>query len=350
MESGTASLNDTYSVSSWITVPLQQNYSTPPLIFAMPTQVGGDPVTIRVRNITTSNFEMLQVEPNGSDGPHAAMNINYIAVDPGVHFLPDGTKLIAGKYGTQTEQGNIPGLTTGWDDISFANPFSSTPIVLGSIQTANNEIGNIATDPSEPFLAVTIQSVVSNGFQVALERAEVAPGGVYISETVAYLAIESAKQGTFKDVSNVEIQYETILTDKKIKGWSDGAYDVTYINTYVDPPNVVGAQQTRYGNNGGWLRERNAKTNTVVRLAIDEDQYNDSERYHIAEIGGLLIFEKNFAFDSSTYAPVAEYRMDECFWLGNPNKSVKDHGSNSLDGTPYNGVAIDMTESVIGFS
>ena len=87
MESGTVQLNNTYNDSNWVNVTLQQTYVTPPLIFSIPTEKGDDPLALRIKNVTTNSFEILQVEPSGEDGPHAAIEVNYIAIDPGEHYL-----------------------------------------------------------------------------------------------------------------------------------------------------------------------------------------------------------------------------------------------------------------------
>jgi len=322
MESGTVQLNNTSSNPNWVTVPLQQQYGTPPLVFALMPSSGSDPSALRIRNVTVNSFEILQLEPSGEDGPHMKLTIHYIAVDPGEHYLPDGTRLVAGKISTTTQQAysNV-NVATGWDDVPFATAFDSVPVVLGMIQTVNNETGNIPTDPSVPFLTTVLQDVDENGFQIALERSEVEPGDVNKSETIAYVAIDSNVSGVLPAV-NGEVLYETALQDG-VKGWDNGCYKYTFLNTYSSAPNVVATKQTRGGINGGWLRRCSLDENTSG-LTVDEDRYYDSERSHIAEIAGMIVFEKDFAFDSTLLEPEAEYRMDECYWLGSGTFDVAD--------------------------
>ena len=149
--------------------------------------------------------------------------------------------------------------------------------------------------------------MTTSGFKVALERSEVEPGDVNNSESVAYLAIESNKQGTFTDESNVTIKYETIRTSNVIKGWQGGCTTVDYNNTYSVAPNVIASKQTHNGGDGGWMRVCKSTTSTSVYLSVDEDRYRDAERAHIEEVGGVIVFEKDFTFDSSIYdAPVCQ--------------------------------------------
>jgi hypothetical protein len=49
-------------------------------------------------------------------------------------------------------------------------------------------------------------------------------------------------------------------------------------------------------------------------------------------------------------ALVAEYRLDECFWLGSAYSDVKDHTFNALNGSAYNNAAIDLTNAHINYS
>jgi len=348
MESGTVKLEDTYDDGNWVTVHLKQRYSTPPLIFTLPTTEGGQPSALRLKNITNDSFEVLQVEPSGNDGPHIPMTIHYIAIDSGEHYLPDGTKIVAGKISTIEQQASgSTGITpTGWESISFANSFDNPPIVLGMIQTLNNEVGNIPTEPSVPFLTTVIDHIDENGFDIALERSQVKEGNVTNNETIAYMAIDNNKQGIIKALQG-DILYETASKDE-VKGYNNGCYTYDYQNSYSDAPNVVSTKQTRRGSDGGWLR-RCSLDSTQVGITVDEDQYYDSERGHISELAGIVVFEKDFSFDSKLLAPIAEYRMDDCTWSGSGSFDVVDTvASNNAEA--YENAVTNHNDAIVNFS
>jgi len=64
----------------------------------------------------------------------------------------------------------------------------------------------------------------------------------------------------------------------------------------------------------------------------------------------LLLY---FAIAINTFAieaPIVEYRMDECQWLGGGVLDVKDSSKNSLNGEAMNGAFITRNDSSIGFS
>lgn len=355
MESGTIILNDTTVNPNWTTVTLKQTYDKTPLIFALPDEGSGysgdDPAALRIQNITTSGFEILQVEPNNQDGLHSDMNVSYIAIEPGEYTL-NGAKIIASTIPTQKVQANtnagyFPGLSTEWENISFPlSSFNSSPIVLGMIQGLANENNNIPNQPSSVWLTVAMDNVTAGGFDVALERAEVNDGALITNdETIAYLAIDGDIQGSLYDTQCNNIEYETIL-ETGVQGWGNGCYQKNFQNTYASFPNVIGKQTTRNGNNGGWLRRCDIDTD-FVGLTIDEDIFADTERNHIAENVALFVFANDFVYDSTKTLDcglVAEYRMDECYWLNNSATpgDVKDTSVNGYEATSSGSASIDQ--------
>ena len=90
MEMGAVTVADTSVIATWTSVTFQSGFDSTPLVFALPTTDGSDPATLRIRNVTTTGFELVQTEPSANDGPHAAMPTAYLAIEPGVHSLPGG--------------------------------------------------------------------------------------------------------------------------------------------------------------------------------------------------------------------------------------------------------------------
>ncbi|NOZ93823.1 MAG: hypothetical protein GXP47_03650, partial [Acidobacteria bacterium] len=75
MESGDVTLPATEAGSSFLAVPFRQAYTEAPLVFVLSSSVDGEPVAVRVRNVTASGFECVQVEPSG-DGPHGEVVVH----------------------------------------------------------------------------------------------------------------------------------------------------------------------------------------------------------------------------------------------------------------------------------
>ncbi|ADV46955.1 hypothetical protein Nitsa_1709 [Nitratifractor salsuginis DSM 16511] len=357
MESGTITLPETTTGSTtWQHVTFKQSYDAAPLVFAMPNEGSGydgdDPAALRIKNVTTTGFDIVQVEAEGQDGPHPEMMpIHYLAMDAGEHTLPDGTKIIAGTVDTTAHQGkNTSGRS--WETVTFSSSFASTPIVLGMIQTVNNEQNQIPGDVSVPWMVTAISNIDLDGFDTALDMVKTDEGTIKSNETIAYLAIPEGVSGVFYDSNGTcrKIAYETdLITD--VKGWDNGCYIQDFNQAYSSAPNVIGNMQTRNGGDGGWLR-RCSLSETQIGVTVDEDVYRN-RKHGKGENAGLLIFSEDFTYDSTvntTHCDLsAEYRLDECYWLGSGNFDVIDSvGGN--DAEAYNDAQPDRNDAIVNFS
>jgi len=283
-------------------IDFRQRYDTVPLVFTLPNNNGNAPASLRFKKITTTGFDIYSNEPQHENGPHKKMsNIPYIAIEPGEHIMPDGTKIVAKIIKSKKYQ--QAGIFNGssWEHINL-NGFSSAPTVLGQIQTRKNEINatEVPDRISKPWMNVVIDNINSNGFKLALERSETTKGSIDIEEDIAYLAIESninPNNHYFGDNKQNKIEYETKLTNNLIKGWDNGAVAINFAKSYPDPI-VVAHKESRNENDGGWFR-RTEITTSKISLVVDEDRAQDNERRHTAEKAGYLLFSK--PFDATFY-------------------------------------------------
>jgi hypothetical protein len=276
--------------ASFTAVSFSPSFAVTPLVFALPTNQGSAPAALRIRNITTSGFEIAALEPTAESGPHPSMTIDYIAATPGNHTLPDGTIIEAGAITTARYQAGTGG-STGWVTINFGAAFSTPPAVLLQIQSSNSELIDPSL-PSVPWLVVAARNISTTSMNVALERAE-AIAGTVIAETIGYLAMAGNVQSSFIDADGSGILCEAILTSSNVQGWDNGCFNNNFANTYAFAPLAVAHQATRNGGNGGWLRRCNL-TASRLGLTVDEDRASDSERSHITEQAGILAFSQPF--------------------------------------------------------
>ncbi len=298
-------------------IDFRQTYDSPPLVFTLTTDTGSDPATIRVANVTQTGFDVYTIEPDGEDGSHAEMSaVPYIAIEEGSHELPDGSKIVASKISTAKFQSRLLD-GSSWESISLSG-FSTTPIVLGEIQTRNSERTdeNVPDAVSQPWMTTVISSVSSSGFDIALERSETTTGTVQ-NEDIAYLVMESGLNGDnsyFASSTAKKIEYETIRSDDIIRGWDDSSdgYLINFSKTYDNDPIVVMTKNSRDGVDGGWLRRRDISEDSIA-LVVDEDQANDSDRSHTTEIGGLLLFSEPFDVEF-IYSGQAEMKINEIMY------------------------------------
>lgn len=219
MEAGAVTLPPTTGTSGFQTVTLKQSYPTPPVVFSLASNEGADPSSLRIRNVSGSSFQVVQIEPPGSDGPHAGMTIHYVAVEPGSHRLPDGTPWEAGLLSTASVQHGV-GVTgpTAWTNVGFAAAFGTAPTVLAEVQTMANETAAVPGVSSSPWLTAAVRNATATGAQLALERSEAGAGSVTSSESIGYLAVRRGFSGTFSDASGT-VSYETLESGAVVQGW-----------------------------------------------------------------------------------------------------------------------------------
>ncbi len=339
-EVDTFTLPTTNNSSPFQSVTFNQSYDQTPLVFLVATNEGGDPCAIRIRNVTKTGFEAVQAEPRDKDGTHGAMtDVAYFAIVPGRWEIQPGVHIEAGGVSTSQIQRKSGG---GWDPQSFLAAMPSTPVLQAFIQTMNSESNSLPSDPSVPWMTTAIRNVSTGGFDVALERAEAyGDGGTVVAEQVGYVALTAGpgtldgNGGGYTIDGSGSVLFDALQSAAVIDGWTDQDPDgdgvpISFIQTFASAPLVVASTASRNGDDGGWLR-RGAVTAADVKLTLDEDTFNDSERGHAsAEAAGIFAFERAFTAATPT-------SVDVCWDAGtedvvSPVRPTPDDGS-----TPYPG-------------
>lgn len=189
--------------------------------------------------------------------------------------------------------------------------FSATPVVLADIQSTANETANPPADNPTPWLTTAVRNVSDTGAEMALERAEVASGSISVAETIGFVAITGASSGSFS-ANGGSIDYEAQITNDKIKGWDNGCYSTSFLNSYSSNPLVVASMNRHDDGNGGWIRRCSLGT-TSVGFTVDEDTYRDNERRHNTEAAGLVAFSA--AFDAQFTDAVGTWGMESASFV-----------------------------------
>ena len=298
VEMGPVTVQDTFVSPTWTRVSFIRPFSTTPIVVGLPTTNGSDPMTLRVRNVTTTGFQVVQTEPSANDGLHLQNDTAYLAVEPGNHVLPDGSRIVALNHSTTSFANRL--LSTTWDTVSFPTVFPGTPAVVAQIQTMANESSNPPSTSSVPFMDVGIQNVGATNLQVTLERAESTNGTVSFAETIGIVAIENNTDLSFVDALGSNARLQGFLTPDNIRGFSNGCYTNGYPSAFSSTPLTVATTNRRDGNNGGWIR-RCSTSSSTIGLTVDEDADTDTERSHTTESAGVVAasvaFHANFDVD-----------------------------------------------------
>ena len=128
MDAGTVSIQDSNTVS----VSYNKNFDNTPIIFTqVQTKNGNDNSrTSRVGNRDTNGFDIRFCEQESKDGcdSHPSETISWWAIDPIVADKGD-----AFDWGTTTQE------DSNWNSISFSQSYSSTPVMIGTLQTLSGE-------------------------------------------------------------------------------------------------------------------------------------------------------------------------------------------------------------------
>jgi len=296
-EAASATVNSQNIGSSlnFTTVNFASAFQSTPLIFALPTTQGAPPASVRFKNITTTGFQIAQMEPQGESGFHALMTVDYLAITPGTHSFPNGTTMLeAGTINTSAYQGKNTG-GTSYTTLTFNNTFAANPAFLLSVQSINSEPGMDPNNISAPWLETTVQSgsITTNSAGIAMERAETSNGTVS-SETIAYLAADTNTSETIIANGGGSIVVKTMTTPDNIQGFDNGCFNNNYNGgAFSSTPFVIAQQLSRDGGDGGWLRRCNINS-SQIGLTVDEDRAADSERAHTTEMAAVFAFENAF--------------------------------------------------------
>ena len=285
---------NTNATPVFTSVTFLEPFDTVPIIVTTASNQGGDPADLRIRNVTTTGFEITAVESPGQDGPHVSMTVDYIAIEAGVTTLPNGTVIAAGFHDTTSTSigGADPDI---FDTVTFGTTLSTAPSVVANIQTVNNEDNTIPGTFSQPFLSIAVRNANTTSVQLSLERSETAAfGDVTTDETIGWIAFPNGSNGDLTDTSGDTVGWDARITPDNITGFDNGA---CVTNTFSATPwpnaRVVGTREGRDGADGGWLR-RCSISNTAIGFVIDEDRSTDIERSHTTENASLLSFEDSF--------------------------------------------------------
>ncbi len=122
MEMAKVTLPSTATTPEFTSVSFRQSFATKPVVIVLPNKSGSNPASVRIRKVTKNGFEVVQVEPAPQNGTHNAMPIHYLAIETGMHTLPDGTKLDVGRKATKKQQ-HGSGLTDNeaWATVTFGD-------------------------------------------------------------------------------------------------------------------------------------------------------------------------------------------------------------------------------------
>ncbi|MEM7145261.1 MAG: DUF1800 family protein [Verrucomicrobiota bacterium] len=222
-----------------------------------------EPAVVRVRNITTTGFEIQIDEWDYLDGVHSAEDIGWLAMEPGLHSLA----------GLTWEVGRATGIGTGFTTVNLTAGFSSAPVVISQIETINSLVA--ADNPVA--LAGRQENVGAASFQVKVQREEGSSASI-TPEDVGYIAV-SEGTGLLGGAPITVARTGDVVTHSLTSIAFPGLYN---------GPIFLARQQVEDGGNTAVVRSANV-TETGLDVWIEEEQANDAELNHTTEDVGYIV-------------------------------------------------------------
>lgn len=245
--------------TDWATVTFSAAMSEAPIVAAGPLSYnGGDPSTLRVRNVSTTGFEIQIDEWDYLNGAHNnAEDIYYMAVIPGNH-----------DFGGLLGEAGAISVTSSWSTHSLSQSFSDTPVIL-AVQVTDNE-----SDATYQRL----RNVSETGFDIKLKEQQ-ANTQSHVAETIHYIALGKGT-GTFNDRA-IEVGSTGESVDEV---WYTQSFETSYTNS-----GILAHIQTETGGDPVSLRQRNLSDSSVEFL-VQEEKSSDNEIGHsLEEVGWVRI-------------------------------------------------------------
>jgi len=245
----------------WKTVQLSQSYVNPIVVAGPATTNGADPVTIRIRNVTSNSFEIRLDEWDYRDERHTLEQVDYMVVESGTHELTDGTVLRASKIDSQNHRWTQRTLFGAFED-------SAQPPTLFASVTTNREDNAVTT---------RIRNVTNTGFELRIQE-EQGSDYVHAGEEVNWIAIEKgAGQTGDSDFLVGDTENAVNHTD----------HTINFSPTFESRPSFFAEMQSYNGGDPATVRARNLANNQAI-VFIEEERSADSETIHNKEVVGYL--------------------------------------------------------------
>ncbi len=248
---------------NWTTVGLTKSF-TDPIVVVKPLSLnGGHPAVVRVRNVSSTGFDVRIQEWQYLDGQHTIETVGFLIMERGKYTLNNGVQIVADRFDTDQ--------TSTFDNIPFNLNFQDVPVVITSISTFNGS----------DTVTGRIKNTSKQGFGFLLQEQE-SNQLSHITETIDYIACPQSS-GVINDVSFKVANTGNVVTDR--------LQTIQFGKTFNQLPVFISDMQTTNGINTSNVRWKN-KTRSSIDLLIDEEQSKDSETGHIPEEVGYMLFSQ----------------------------------------------------------
>ncbi|MFK7868064.1 MAG: calcium-binding protein [Roseobacter sp.] len=247
MEVGTAR-NAQPDRETWHKVSFAEAIEDAVVVMGPASAEGGQPFTVRVKNVDSFGFEYQLAEWAHLDGWHEAVSVSWMAGSAGTHLLGDGTKVSFGSAET-TSLGVQSASLSGFDD---------TPVIFGQVT------GDAESTP----LTDRVVEVAEDSFDFVIQPEEALADVMTEIEqtTFSWSAFEFASNGWFTDRGAAQ---------------SDHIYGA--IGTILDTDEALFADMQSFRSADTAVVRYERADDGAVSFRVQEEKSKDGERRHVEE-------------------------------------------------------------------
>mmetsp|Transcript_34186 Transcript_34186/g.102258 ORF Transcript_34186/g.102258 Transcript_34186/m.102258 type:complete len:287 (-) Transcript_34186:157-1017(-) len=248
------------TTSDGVTVNTRYVYAKPVIVAFINTRNEPESTDVRVKDVTSNSFRLFLEETPHMDGWHGGEEVSYIVMEAGRHTLEGGLVVEAGRH--ITSRVHVGGEEFN-DQISFAMPFDTTPVVITTLNTHNNGA----------FMSSLTTGVKETKFKISQEALQT--GTTAVSETIGWMAFSTGK-GTTSGGSPYISRYD--LDDGIQNGVGETKYSIDLAAAdFGAPPDLVVGLVQFDGWDGVYARGAGEFTATLQTIYAEEDQQLDLE-------------------------------------------------------------------------
>lgn len=290
LETGKAMVNH-----DWQVIELQRQFEDPVVVASLSGATAVESAMVRVRDVTTTSFNIRLEEGTYADGIRDLEEVSYIVMERGGYTLEDGTIIVADRLESRSD-----GKFVKYD---FTQPFSSVPVVTATITSVNDSA------PAN----IVLRHIDTTGFDLDLqpEEAVKTPHG---TERVDYIAwsISSGLVGSRL--------FEVGMAEEVDQTWQQRPF----AEQFNASPVLVATRQSYKGHNPATVLCRNV-TVDGVELKIAEETSHKKE-----DVGFIALSTLRTDMDSD--GDGIGDRDERLVYGTHPGKADSD-GDNIDDGT-----------------
>ena len=268
--------------AEWHSVSFSRSYTNPVVVMGALSTNGGDPSTVRVKDVTSAGFKFQIDEWDyKAPGSHTTETVSWMVIEAGEHTLAGGTVIKAGRVSAGST----------WKAVAFPSAFAAMPLVFSQVATVN-EASAVCTRQKE---------VATGGFSVLVQEEEgngttsSTVNGPHAAETVCWIAI-SAGSG-----SAGELAYQAAKTADDV---TDADRSIGFTQSFSAAPAFFAQMQVCDGWNPAVVRYR-ALSSSAATVFVEEEKSLDDEIGHTTESVGWLAIEKGELKAAPEVAPKA---------------------------------------------